>query len=404
VNIPRTFDLNPGVVSKLKTPLLALAVLGWVASIIGWALEPTRTQFYFSYLVAFVYFVSLSIGALFFVMIQHLTGAGWSVVVRRLAETVMTNMWVLAPLFIPLMIGMFSHAPEMHSYYEWRDAALVEQDALLKAKKGYLNLPFFFVRAAIYLIIWCLFSWALYRCSIRQDADGNPEWTRRAAKWSAPGVPLLILSATFAAFDWLMSLAPHWYSTIFGVYFFSGSGVAFIALLIVLAVWLRSNNVLSDVITVEHYHDLGKLLFAFNVFWTYIAFSQYFLIWYANLPEETVWFKDRQVGSWLFVSLLIVFGHFVLPFIALLTRAAKRHPVALPAVAGWMLFIQYVDIYWMAMPVLHKAGLRIHWLDAATLLAVGGTVGFFFLKRLASHSVIPVRDPYLGESLEFENA
>jgi hypothetical protein len=402
VNIPRTFDLNPGVVSKLKTPLLALGVLGWVASIIGWVMAPT--QFYFSYLVAFVYFVSLSIGALFFVMIQHLTGAGWSVVVRRLAETVMTNMWVLAPLFIPLMVGMFSHAPEMHAYFEWRDAALVEQDALLRAKKGYLNLPFFFVRAAIYLIVWCLFSWALYRLSIKQDADGNPDWTRKAAKWSAPGVPLLILTATFAAFDWLMSLAPHWYSTIFGVYFFAGSGVAFIALLIILAVWLRSQGILSDVITVEHYHDLGKLLFAFNVFWTYVAFSQYFLIWYANLPEETFWFKDRQVGSWLYVSLLILFGHFVLPFLALLTRAAKRHPIALPAVAAWMLFIQYADIYWIAMPALHKAGVRIHWLDFATWLAIGGTVGFVFLTRLGRHSIVPVRDPYLAESLEFENA
>jgi hypothetical protein len=390
VNTFNSFKLSSEVIGKLKMPLLVVAALGWIGSLAGWVWAPQ--QFYFSYLVAFVLFVSLGIGSIFFVMIQHLTGAGWSVVVRRIPETVMVSMLVLAPLFIPLVVGLFSHT---HEFYEWRDAALVAKDELLKAKMGYLNTTFFLIRAAVYFVIWVLFSWQLYRLSVAQDVDGNPDWTRRAAKWSAPGVPLLILSATFAAFDWLVSLSPHWYSTIFGVYFFSGSGVAAIALIIVIAVWLRSKGILADTITVEHYHDLGKLLFAFNVFWTYIAFSQYFLIWYANLPEETFW---------LYVSLLVLFGHFVIPFIALLTRGAKRHPVVLPVVAVWMLFMQYVDIYWMAMPVLHKGGVSLHWLDLATLLAVGGTVGFVFLTRFARHSIVPVRDPYLVESLEFENA
>jgi len=402
VNRLQSFNLSSDLVSKTKTALLVLGVLGWIGTIAGWFLSPG--QFYFSYLVAFVYFLSLSIGAIFFVMVQHLTGAGWSVVVRRLAETVMTNIWILIPLFIPIVVGILSHSQATHLFYEWRDADLVANDELLKAKKGYLNTTFFLIRAVIYFVIWGFFSWKLYRTSIAQDADGNPNWTRTAAKWSAPGVPLLILSATFAAFDWLMSLVPHWYSTIFGFYFFSGSGVAFIALLIVLAVWLRSKGVLADIITIEHYHDLGKLLFAFNVFWTYIAFSQYFLIWYANLPEETFWFRDRQVGSWLFVSLLVLFGHFILPFIALIGRAPKRNPSFLVVVALWMLFMQYVDLYWIAMPVLHKGGVSPHWLDIATWLAIGGTVGFVFLSRLAKHSIIPVRDPYLGESLEFENA
>lgn len=399
MNTLQSFKLGSDTISKLKTPLLAVAALGWIGTIAGWVLSPT--QFYFSYLVAFIYFVSLSIGAVFFVLFQHLTGAGWSVVVRRLAETVMTNLWVLAPLFIPVVVGLYSHS---HEFFEWRDAALVAKDPLLQAKSGYLDLRFFLIRAVIYLIIWVVLSWKLYRLSVAQDADGNPNWTRAAAKWSAPGVPLLILSATFAAFDWLMSLTPHWYSTIFGFYFFSGSGVSAIALIIVLAVWLRSKGILADVITVEHYHDLGKLLFAFNVFWTYIAFSQYFLIWYANLPEETFWFTDRQKGSWLFVSLLVLFGHFILPFIVLLPRGTKRHPVALAVVALWMLFMQYVDIYWMAMPVLHKNGVVLHWLDAATWLALFGTVAFVFVNRLGKHSLIPVRDPYLAESLEFENA
>jgi hypothetical protein len=396
-NTHGSYQIKSEVVNRAKPILLGLAVLGWVGTIIAYF--SNHDQFFSAYLASWVNWISLSIGATFFVMFQRLTQAEWSVVVRRLAEVVMTNFWILAVLFIPLLFGL-------HSLYEWTHTEVVANDPLLKCKSGYLNQTGFIIRAVIFLGIWCLLAWKLYSFSVRQDTNGNPYETRKAAKWSAPGVPVLILTASFAGIDWLMSLQPHWYSTMWGVYFFVGGGVTFIALLILICVWLRSNGILDDVITVEHYHDLGKLLFAFNVFWTYIAFSQYFLIWYANLPEETIFFQARKMGSWLNVSLLLVFGHFVIPFLILIARGTKRHPIVLPVMAAWMMFMNVVDHFWIVMPVRNPSGVAwgYIWMNLATWLAIGGTCMFFYVTRLSKHSIVPVQDPFLEESLEFENA
>ncbi len=398
-NTNDSYQIKSETVNKAKPILLGIAVIGWVGTIISYFTN--HDQFFSAYLASYVNWVSLSIGATFFVMIQRLTQAEWSVVVRRLAETVMTNFWVLAPLFIPVLLGM-------HSLYEWThlDNPEVLNDPILKGKRGFLNPTFFVIRAVIYLAIWCFVSWKLYSYSVKQDTNGDPLETRRAAKLSAPGVPVLIISATFAAIDWMMSLMPHWYSTMWGVYYFAGGGVTFIAILVLICVWLRSNGTLGEVITVEHYHDLGKLLFAFNVFWTYIAFGQYFLIWYANLPEETIFFVNRRAGSWALISLLVLLGHFVIPFLALLSRWAKRHPIMLPIVAAWMLLAHAVDHFWIVMPVRNTAGVAWGslWMNVATWAAIGGTCGFFFVQRLSKHSLVPVQDPFLHESLEFENA
>jgi hypothetical protein len=396
-NTHGSFQIKSEVVNRAKPVMMGVAVLGWVGTIIAYFSH--HDQFFSAYLFSYVYWISLSLGATFFVMVQRQTQAEWSVVVRRLAETVMTNFWILAVLFIPVLLGL-------HSLYEWTHAEVVVKDHLLQGKSGYLNQTFFVIRAVVFLGIWCLFSWKLYSFSVKQDANGDPNETRKAAKWSAPGIPILILSASFAAIDWLMSLQPHWYSTMWGVYFFAGGGVAFMALLALICVWLRSNGILDEVITVEHYHDIGKLLFAFNVFWAYIAFSQYFLIWYANLMEETSFFVNRKVGSWLGVSLLLAIGHFVVPFLILISRGAKRHPVVLPVMAAWMLFIHAVDHFWIVMPVRNPNGVAWGqiWMNLATWAALGGTCGFFFLTRLSKHSLVPTQDPFLHESLEFENA
>lgn len=386
------FKLDSQLVQRARTPLLGFAIVGWLASAAGYAMN--AKQFHFSYLVSFIYFLSLCLGGLFFVMIQYLCTAGWSVTVRRIAETVMRNIDVCALLFIPVAVGI----PHL---YHWVHPE--PHDIILQKKAGYLNTNFFMIRAVIYFAIWTIISRAIYSNSVAQDQDGKPEHNKTSMKWSAPGILLLFLSGSLAAFDWLMSLDPHWYSTIFGVYFFAGSGVAFVALLILIAIYLRKNGVLVKEINLEHYHDLGKLLFAFTVFWAYIAFSQYFLIWYANIPEETSWFLHRQEGSWLLVSLVIVFGHFLFPFLALISRIAKRNLVILPLMALWMLIMHYVDIYWIVMPTLSHHGVHIHWLDLATMLAVGGTVGTAFVTRLGKNALVPVKDPFLTESLHFEN-
>lgn len=392
-----SYQIKTEVLHRAKPIALGLGVLGWVACVIAYF--QNKDQFFSAYLSSYVYWLSLAIGATFFVMIQRLTQAEWSVVVRRLAETAMLCLVIMGPLFLPVLLGS-------HNLYEWLHPDVVAHDPILKGKSGYLNQTFFIIRAAIFIVLWAFIAWKLYSYSVNQDKNGDPKETRKAAKLSAPGVPILIVSATFAAIDWLMSLQPHWYSTMWGVYFFAGGGVTFIALLILISVWLRSNGILNEVITVEHYHDLGKLLFAFNVFWTYIAFGQYFLIWYANLPEEVIFFTARKVGSWTNVSWLLLFGHFVIPFLVLLPRTSKRHPIILPAAAAWMLFIHALDHFWIVMPVRNPEGVNFGalWMNVATLAAIGGTCAFFFLTKLGSNSLVPVQDPFLEESLQFENA
>ena len=214
---------------------------------------------------------------------------------------------------------------------------------------------------------------------------------------------MLTVTVAMASFDWLMSLDPHWYSTMFGVYVYSGAALAFIAALILILLAFRGADVLRYSVNHEHYHDLGKWLFALTVFWAYIAFSQYMLIWYANLPEETAWFRDRLVGSWRGVSMLLVVGHFLVPFFVLISRAAKRKLGLLAAAAAWVLFMQYTDLYWIAMPIFSKRGVTPHWIDLAALAAVGGTFALAFWSRLRAHPLAPVNDIRFEKALEFTN-
>ncbi|HZS06869.1 MAG TPA: quinol:cytochrome C oxidoreductase [Blastocatellia bacterium] len=406
-----SYRLDPRVAARARTPLLIIAVIGWVLCIIGFAVPGLREQFHFSYHMSFIYFTTITLGALFFVMVQRLTTAGWSVVVRRIAEVIAANFWLIAILFIPIAIGVI-YPPHGHSgaieYFEWNrlwhDPGSVANDQVLQHKKGYFELSFFFARAVFYLLIWSVVSWQLYRHSTAQDDDGNPEHARYSFRWAAAGFPLFFIFGTLAIFDWIMSLAPHWFSTAFGLYNLAGGGLGFMGVLILICAWLRSNNTLRHSITIEHYHDMGKLLFTFMIFWAYVGFSQYMLIWYANQSEETFYFHDRLRGSWSAVTWLLAVGHFILPFILLLSRDIKRNVFTLSLAAGWMLLMHLVDVYWMVMPALHKSGVGLHWLDLAALMAVGGTLGVAFIRLLGKHSLVPVRDPFLTESLAFENA
>ncbi|MFQ5631243.1 MAG: hypothetical protein ACE5I1_20925, partial [bacterium] len=274
-------------------------------------------QFYHSYLTAFFFWVTIGLGGLFFTMLHHLTGATWSVVLRRFAESIMVALPVMVILFLPII-------PGLHDLYHWTHEEAVATDHILQQKAPYLNIPFFLIRVLVYFGVWFLMARTLRGYSLKQDADTQVDFNDKMRKFSAPGMLLFALTLTYAAFDWLMSLNPHWYSTIFGVYIFTGSLLDVLAFILLSALYLRGKGILQNVITIEHYHDLGKLLFAFKVFWAYISFSQYMLIWYGNIPEETEFFLQRWEGSWKIVSLIIVFCHFALPFLILATRAAKR--------------------------------------------------------------------------------
>ena len=277
-------------------------------------------------------------------------------------------------------------------------------DALLQWKAPYLNVPFFLTRALFFFAIWSGIAVFYYRGSRGQDATGDLGVSARLRRFAGPAIIVLALTQSFASIDWIMSLTPHWYSTMFGVYFFAGSFVGFIALLSILAVAMRGAGLLDTVISAEHLHDVGKLLFGFTAFWAYIAFSQFFLMWYASMPEETIWYKARMEGSWLTMSFLLMAGHFVAPFFYLMGRDVKRRGATLAIGAGWLLVMHFVDLYWQVMPTLHPEGIRPSVLDVAALVAVGGCFVAAASWLMRRQALVPLRDPRLAESLAFENA
>jgi hypothetical protein len=367
-----------------------------VSLAIGLATAGGWSRFLHSYLTSFAFFLSLSLGALFFTILHHLTRAGWSVVVRRIAETLAGNVLLMAVLALPLLIGM-GHL------YHWAQAGAAAHDHLLQHKRPWLNPPFFAIRIALYFAVWILVSRYFISRSIRQDRSGEIALTLQMERFSAPAMVLYALTANFAAFDLLMSLDPHWYSTIFGVYFFSGSVVGFFALMPILVYLLQRSGRLTQAISIEHYHDMGKLVFAFVVFWAYIAFSQFLLIWYSNLPEETIWYMRRQSGSWSGLSLLLLFGHFILPFALLIGRRIKRTPALLVGPALWILAMHWIDLYWIVMPQATPATVSPHILDLTCFLGIGGLFVAAAAHRLRRHALVPEKDPRLAESLAFES-
>ena len=372
-----------------------VAILGVLICAIFGAGNPK--QFFFSWLVSFLFFLSLGLGALFFVLIQYASQGGWGIVVRRIGETVFATIPVMAVLFVPLLFGL-------QHLFEWSVPGAADHDALLRWKEPYLNVPFFLFRAVLFFGSWSFMAFFYYRLSRGQDATGDPAVTARMRRFAGPAIIVLALTQTFASVDWIMSLTPHWYSTIFGVYFFAGSFVGFIALLSLLAVAMPRAGLLDSVITTEHLHDLGKFLFAFTSFWAYIAFSQFLLMWYANLPEETIWYKARLEGSWKAASVLLMVGHFGIPFLYLMGRDVKRRGWTLAIGGVWLLAMHFVDLYWQVMPVLHPEGVRPHILDVAAFLAIGGcfvAAAGWLMRRQA---LVPLGDPRLAESMAFENA
>ena len=357
--------------------------------------------FHASWLIAFMFFLSVALGGLFFTMIHHVARAGWSVVVRRIAENAAGTIPWLALAFVPVLFGL-------HELFHWTHQEEVAVDPVLQWKAAYLNEPFFVARAVLYFAVWSWLALRFRGWSVAQDADGDHRPTRKAQWHSGYSLLLFAFTVTFAAFDWLMSLEPHWFSTIFGGYFFAGSVVSIFAFLVLSVLFLQWNGFLGEVVTVDHRWDLGKLLFAFTVFWTYLAFSQFMLIWYANLPEETGWFQGRMT-TWKSVSLLLIVGHFILPFFFLMARTVKKNPLALCVAAKWMLFIHFVDICWLVLPTFHPGGpgdlsLRDWLLLLTCFLTVGGLFLGVFLRLTTTTALVPIKDPRLPESLAFQNS
>jgi hypothetical protein len=360
--------------------------------------EEGLKHFPFGYLAAFAWGLSLALGGLFFVLIQHLTSAGWSVVVRRGAEQLMGTLPLFALLFIPIVVFR-------ETLFPWMRPEVVEHNHAIHAKAGFLNFGFWIVRAVVYFGIWTFLSQRLLSLSKQQDVSGDPKLTLKMVATSAPGMLGFALSLTFAAFDWLMSLEPEWYSTMFGVYFFAGSVISVMAFLNLLYTRMQSAGLLTKAVTEEHFHDIGKLQFAFTVFWAYIGFAQYMLIWYANIPEETLFYMHRQENGWGWVSIVLILGHFFFPFFLMLSRHAKRYASVRLVAAAWVLVMHHIDTYWLVVPN-SPTDHHFHYnflTDLGCLLLVMGAMMTVMFKRMADAPIVPARDPRLNRSLTFEN-
>jgi hypothetical protein len=350
-----------------------------------------------AYLVAFSYWLGLALGALALLMAFHAARARWMVVVRRPLEAMASAIIVFPVLFLPIALGM-------RSLFPWAGpTAGLDEEAvrLLHHRAPYLNPTFFLVRAAIYFAVWLVFARLFWRWSLRQDGSGAPELTVKAWKLGAGGLPALGITLTFAAVDWLMSLGVRWYSTIWGVYFFAGSFLGAIALLILATFALSRTPALAGAVRVAHWLSLGKLLLAFTCFWAYIAFSQYMLVWIGNLPDTVPWVLLRQDHAWRWVGGALIAGHFVAPFLLLLSRPRKMDPRRLAPVAAWILAIHYVDLYWLVMPQVRPGSIVPSWCNLTAFLGVGGAAVAAGVALLRGRHALPVRDPFLGESLAY---
>ena len=381
------------VLERLERAGLALAAFFLLALAAG--LLADRAQFFRSYLYGYLFWVLVGVGSLGLAMLSHLTGGLWGIVPRRLHEAAARTLPAMGLAFIPVVLGA-------SSIYSWANPEVVAADALLREKSAYLNLPFFTLRAALYFVVWGLLAYRLSSWSRQQDRQYDAGRAARLSGVSALGLVLLFLTASFAAIDWGMSLAPHWFSTIYGVLLIVGASLSALSFTIVLLAELAAEEPFTTALQPVTVHDLGKLLLAFTMLWGYVNFSQFLIVWSGNISEETPFYLNRMHGGWNAVATLLIVFHFALPFALLLSRPLKRNALALAAVAALMLLMQLVDLFWLIAPDLASHGhghvpLRVHWMDLAAVLGLGGLFVLLFTRQLRGAALLPVGEPELRE-------
>ncbi len=384
---------NPGTFetpSSLKSTLIVLSAVGVGTFAAGLATDPKHT--WISFLQNHFYFMSLAIGGLFFAAVQWLTSAMWSAPIRRISESFTAYLPIAVLGFVALSFGM-------HDLYVWTHPEHVAESQVLQHKTAYLNIPFFVIRNLIALVLWYLFARSLIGRSITQDTTRDATLSRKNANLAPIFLLIFAFTYTMASFDQLMSLDPHWFSTIFGVYCFAGLFYSTLALTCLFTLYLRSKGKLEGVVNENHLHDIGKFMFAFTVFWAYIGFSQFMLIWYANLPEETGYYIKRFHGGWMGVSIFLLVGKFMTPFILLLPRDMKRNATRLALVAVFMMIAQWIDVLWMVQPEFYATGPKIGLIDLGLTVGFAGLFGLAVFRFLAKNNIVAVGDPRLAESV-----
>jgi hypothetical protein len=388
------FSISPRLLSDIRQwrgRALAVGAAGLLLSVLGAFVGPNG-QFFRSYLWSYIFVVGLAVGPMAWLMLQYLTGGAWGVVIRRPAEAAARTIPLVALLFLPIAFGI-------PSLYTWSHSDLVAADAVLQYKHPYLNVPFFLIRTAVYFGGWILLSTLLNRWSADEDR-GAPDAHRKMATIAGPGLVFWGFAITFMAIDWVLSLNPHWFSTIFGLLLLAGQGLSSMAFLVTLMILLSFREPMSRVLTHRHLHDLGKFLLALVMVWAYFSFSQFLIIWAGNLPEEIPWYLTRMNGAWGYLALVLVFGHFALPFALLLSRDLKRNYKLLSRIAIFILLMRFVDIYWLVAPDSGKGAGGFSWLDITAPVGLVGIWLAYFLYQLEKRPLMPLNDPHLEEALE----
>jgi hypothetical protein len=375
---------------RLQRPLLLAGVAGLIVSALGGVLNPS--QFFQSYLMGYMLCLGTTLGCLALGMVHQLSGGAWGVVLRRPIGAAVRVLPLLTLLFLPILLGM-------SRLYIWTHADVVAADEVLRHKQLYLNVPFFVTRAAFYFLVWNGISYYLNAWSLEQDRTGDPQIARRMQRLSAGGLVAYGLTITFASFDWLMSITPHWYSTIFGVLIMGGQGLSALAFLILAITWLSRRPPLDRIIMPEHFHDAGNLMLAFVMLWAYFSFSQYLIIWAGNLPAEISWYQHRLQTGWRAIGMALVLFHFVVPFLILLSRQAKRASTTLARIAILVVAARVVDLFWLIAPDFHRDGVSISWLDILLPASMAALWLAAVIWQLRGRALLPVHDPEFDETL-----
>ena len=381
-------------VERIRRRSLMVAVIAGMASIVGAFLSPNH--FFRSYLLAYMFWLGLTLGCLAVLMLQHLTGGAWALVIRRQLEAGSRLVPLMAALFTPLLLGM-------RHLYVWARPEERARDEHLRAMAAYLDPKWFIFRAVLYFLVWALLARVFNRWSELQDSSRDSSrdlyLRSRFTALSGPGLAMYVLTITFASVDWVMSLNPHWQSTIFALLFVAGQCLSALAFVIALSIRLAGYRPMSEAVRPDHRHDLGNLMLTFVMLWAYFAYSQWLIIWSGNLADEISWYLDRLRGGWEFLAVGLIFFHFAVPFALLLSRELKRHGQRLAWIALGIIFMRFVDLFWLIQPNFpdSKAHFRVSWLDLTVPLAMGGIWLAMFLRGLLSRPLLPLNDPQLQE-------
>jgi hypothetical protein len=381
----------PESVSRVQMGGWLVGGVALIAAIFGAFTSPDK--FYQSYLFSYLLVLGLTLGSLGLLMLQHLTGGNWGIIIRRPLEAATQNIWLVLLMFVPVVAGMSS------LYGAWMDPQHRKAEPLSPLQQRYLTSGGFLVRAVIYFAIWCALVWIFNKWSRRQDVDQENRALRRHFKLLAgPGIILYVVAMTFASIDWVMSLSPHWASTIYGFIFVAGQAVSAMSLMIAVVVLLSGSQPFASVLQKRHLHDLGKLLFAFNMLWAYFDFSQLLIIWSGNLPEEITFYRSRLNGGWGVLAVTVLVFHFAVPFLLLLSQDVKRNARLVSKIAMWMIFMRLVDLFWMTRPEFTTQALPT-WRDIVVPVALIGLWVGFFAKNLKRLPLLPLGDPKLAEAI-----